>query len=530
MAVLAIPALLLGLARTVHAQAPAVAEEIRRRVELLREGRPLVLAGAPIASGTNLASLYEERTFAPLWTDTAVAAELLRVIREAATDGLDPLDYHLETIDGMPRVHPSAAAEAEADLLMSDALAGLAHDLRFGRVDPGTLPHGWRIPRGADSLPAAMLQAMVTRGDLAATMDSLRPSHFIYRGLQGALADYRELAVGGGWQPLPAGPTLRVDSAGPRVAMLRRRLAVEGDLTPHSDTTSEVFDSVLDAAVRRFQHRHALNEDGVVGPGTLRELNVPVETRIDQIRINLERARWVLHDLEDAIVAVNIAGQRTYLVEHGGVVWESRAIVGRSYTRTPVFAAAMRYIVLNPTWTVPPGIVGEVLAAVRADPDYLRRERMRILNPAGRVVDPSSIDFTRMTARNFPYTFRQDAGPANPLGRIKFMFPNEHNVYLHDTPARALFDREDRTFSHGCIRVQDPLRLAELLLGDAGWDRTGLEAAIATGETRTIQLPAPVPTLMLYWTASTDLHGELHYYRDVYGRDAALLEALGPDT
>jgi murein L,D-transpeptidase YcbB/YkuD len=278
--------------------------------------------------------------------------------------------------------------------------------------------------------------------------------------------------------------------------------------------------------VRKFQHRHGLNDDGVVGRATLAEMNVPVETRIEQLRINLERARWVTHGLPDTFVAVNVAGARVYFLRAGQVVFESRAIVGKSYTRTPVFSAPMRYIDLNPTWTVPPGIVGEVLARVKKEPGYLAKEGMWVLH-GGRPVDPTAIDFSSYSARTFPYVFRQAPGPANPLGHIKFVFPNEHNVYLHDTPSRSLFEREERLFSHGCIRVENPLRLAELVLDDPVlWSRASIEAAISTGETRTIRLERPLPVLILYWTASTDLDGELHFYRDVYKRDAELLAAL----
>ncbi|MHB1168278.1 MAG: L,D-transpeptidase family protein, partial [Longimicrobiales bacterium] len=292
------------------------------------------------------------------------------------------------------------------------------------------------------------------------------------------------------------------------------------------DSSGDRFDAALEAAVRSFQHRHGLNEDGIVGPATVAELNVPVERRIEQVRANLERARWITHDLPDTFLAVNIAGAKAYLVRGGAVVFESRAVVGAVNTATPVFRASLQYLDLNPTWTVPPGIVGEVLAAVRRDPRYLKRNDFVVLDRNGRSVDALRVDFAGYTARTFPYVFRQKPGPANPLGRIKFMFPNRYNVYLHDTPARELFGREQRTFSHGCIRVEDPLRLAELVLDDVAWSRAAIEAAMADGRTRTIRLEKALPVLLLYWTASTDLHGELHYYRDVYERDAPLLREL----
>jgi murein L,D-transpeptidase YcbB/YkuD len=201
--------------------------------------------------------------------------------------------------------------------------------------------------------------------------------------------------------------------------------------------------------------------------------------------------------------------------------------VGADATRTPVFTADMRYVVLNPTWTVPRSIVGEVLDLARADADYLRREGMRLFDASGNEVDAAAVDLTRYTAADFPYVFRQDPGPGNALGRIKLMLPNAHHVYLHDTPSRTLFAREERLFSHGCIRIQDPLGLAELVLGEPQtWNRATLEAGIATGETRTIPLARPVPVFVLYWTAGVDAMGTPHYYADVYDRDAGVLAAL----
>jgi len=187
----------------------------------------------------------------------------------------------------------------------------------------------------------------------------------------------------------------------------------------------------------------------------------------------------------------------------------------------------MRYVDLNPTWTVPPGIVGEVMADIRRDPGYLERHAMKVLDAAGHVVDPGDVDFSRYTESTFPYVFRQDPGPTNPLGRIKLMFPNEHNVYLHDTPTPELFGREERLFSHGCIRVEDPLGLAELVLGDpTKWNRATLREAIDSGAQRTIRLPRPVPVFVLYWTAAVDLQGRIHFSEDVYHRDPAILSAL----
>jgi L,D-transpeptidase YcbB len=320
-----------------------------------------------------------------------------------------------------------------------------------------------------------------------------------------ALARLRAIERQGGWPVVPAGARLELGAADPRVAVLRRRVALDGDLA--ADDGSSLFDAVVEAAVRSFQHRHGLNVDGIAGPATLAALNVPVGRRIEQVRVNLERARWIADDVAEELVVVNVAGALVYLVGSGEVQAEARAVVGKPYTRTPTFTAPMRYIELNPTWTVPPGIVGEILSQVRRNRDYLRQQQIRVFTRGGRELDRNSIDFGQYTGATFPYVFRQDPGPLNPLGRIKFVFPNAYNVYLHDTPARELFQREQRTFSHGCVRLENPLRLAELLLGEPErWNVAMLQQAIDSGSTQTIALRAPLPPARYTMVALTAKH------------------------
>ena len=242
--------------------------------------------------------------------------------------------------------------------------------------------------------------------------------------------------------------------------------------------------SLVDA-VRNFQARHGLGPDGIVGAATLAELNVPVAVRVEQIRANLERVRWVLYDPESEFLVVNIAGFRLYLLRRGDVVWRTRVQVGRPYRQTPIFKAEMTYLVVNPTWTVPPGILrNDIVPAVRRDPDYLASRNIELFDQNDMLVDPATVDWSR---RGFPYRFVQRPGEDNALGRIKFMFPNQHAVYLHDTPSRDLFDRDSRAFSSGCIRVENPFELAEQLLGSAR-ARERLEAVVASGRTETVFL------------------------------------------
>lgn len=502
-----------------------VAEAIRQRVDQLRESGELRVGGVRVDTAGGLVRLYEGRAFRPLWSDAA-ARELLRFVRGVEADGLRPEHYHVDALaeaGSGPGLGPERAAEVE--LLRSGVLLAVASDLARGRVDPRSLDARWGVSRpDVPLLDPDSLAVFVARGQVIRALDRLRPQHAIYRNMMAALATYRDVAARGGWPAVPEGTFLEVDSAGPAVPLLRRRLTWEGDLPRGTDTLSATFDSTLHAGVRRFQHRHGLNDDGVVGAATLAALNVPVETRVAQLRLNLERARWALRQLAHTFVAVNVAGQRVYVMQGDTVPLEMRAVVGKDYTRTPVFSAPMRYLVLNPTWTVPRSINGEILANIRRDPAYLERQGMQVLDEGGSPMDPGQVDFQRYTGGSFPYVFRQLPGPTNALGHIKFMFPNPFNVYLHDTPSRSLFAREERLFSHGCIRVEQPLALAALLLD--GLSADDVERAIATGETRIIDLPQPVPVLVLYWTAATDLHGEVHFYRDIYGRDAALLDAL----
>lgn len=257
---------------------------------------------------------------------------------------------------------------------------------------------------------------------------------------------------------------------------------------------------------------------------------MPVQRRVDQLRLTLERARWVLGGIGENFLVVNIAGFTAYLIADRQVAWETRVVVGREQQQTPVFRGDLQYIVFNPTWTVPYSIATrELLPEIKSRPDWFAKHDFDLKDAAGRMVDPSTVDWASVTRRNFNYRLVQRPGPNNALGQVKFMLPNEYAVYLHDTPARQLFGSPQRAFSHGCIRVEDPLRLAEILLASNGWDRRRIDAAIAGGTTTTTFLAEPLPVLLLYWTANVSPDGTIYFYRDVYGRDPRIAAALdGP--
>jgi len=510
-----------------------VAAQIRGHVQRLEAEAELTVRGRTVTSATVLTALYRQRGFLPAWTNPKSVDQLFIALRNIHRDGLNADDYHLGTLQDMQAQintaeTPAAAQLADFDILLTDSLIRLGYHLLVGKVDPVELDSNWNMERKHDGLDAVLaLSRAIEQGTVDNLIAALRPQHATYRRLMQALAQYRALAARGGWPSVPDGPTLKAGMSDARVVALRARLAVTQPLTGQ-DTASPLFDQRLEAAVKAFQTQHGLAADGVVGRGTLAALNVPVEGRIDQIRVNLERARWVLHDLPEEFVLVDIAGFNVRYIRNGRIVWDSRAVVGRPFRKTPVFKSRITYLELNPTWTVPPTILRQdVLPAIKQDIAYLQKQNMRVIDYNHNVIDPATVDWQRYSGRDFPYLIRQDPGPQNALGRIKFMFPNEHLVYLHDTPSKSLFERTERAFSSGCIRIEHPVRFAELLLDDpARWNRDAIIRAIESGETRNVSLPRPVTVILLYWTVASDSNGDVTFKQDIYERDAAVLAGL----
>jgi murein L,D-transpeptidase YcbB/YkuD len=290
-----------------------------------------------------------------------------------------------------------------------------------------------------------------------------------------------------------------------------------------------VFDTALEQGVVAFQDRHNLEADGAIGAQTLAAMNVTVDERIDQIRVNLERLRWVVRDIEDEFVITNIASFRTYLVRDREIVWSGRSQVGRFYRQTPVFTAKIKYLQFNPTWTVPPGILTkDILPAIQKDIGYLARKNMDLIDRDGKKVDPASVDWSQYRAGRLPpYQFVQRPGPTNALGRVKFIFPNSHFVFLHDTPSKALFERTERTFSSGCIRVENPFVFAELLLNNPGkWNSDSIQKLLDSEKPQNVFLDEPLTVMLLYGTVGATDMELVRFYNDIYQRDARVLNSL----
>ena len=517
------------------AQADTANHIIAERIDELWTTGKLNIGYADIASKHWLPDLYERNDFQLLWQNPQNVGDLLKDIGSIEEDGLNPEDYHLSQLlvlklrlDGSESPDPSLLADY--DILLTDSLVRLCYHLQFGKVDPESLDPAWNMTRQIHNQnPVAAIEKRLRTGSLAEGLKNIRPKIEYYRLLKSVLKKYRAIQDAGGWQSLPEGPTLKPGMTDPRIALLRSRLDISGDIEG-AVSDPDYFDEDLKAAVMRFQYEHRLEDDGAVGKNTYAALNIPVKKRIDQIRVNLERARWVFHKLPTDYIEVDIAGFQAYHVKSTAANWSSKVQVGKPFRKTPVFKSKIKYIVFNPNWTVPPTIIEEdILPKIKKNPGYLSQMKISVIDRKGRRVDPNSVNWSKYS-KNVPYTFRQEPGPHNALGRIKFIFPNKHFIYLHDTPSRSLYGSRQRAFSSGCIRVEKNIELAEILLNDPEkWNRETIQELIDTNQTRRVDLPQPKSVLLLYLTIWFDENDNFIFKKDVYERDRAVLDGLNEE-
>jgi len=522
--------------------ADQVQEHLRARIEQTGYPPKIVIRDELIHSSIVLPQFYEQRAYLPAWSNDKgllvfQVETLLKAIRDATLEGFTPTDYHLAKIEAtLEEVRENQAKRkpynperiADLDLLLTDAFLIYGAHLLAGRVNPETIDTQWQANRREADL-GQMLQKALDNNAIDQYIRSFLPPQAGYAHLREKLALYRAIVVRGGWLTIPIGPKLRKGDHDERTVLLRKRLAAVGDFTLAEVIDESLFDEELDRALRRFQRRHGLTVDGVLGQTTLVALNIPAERRVRQILVNMERWRWLPQDLGRRYIIVNIANYELDVIENNVEVLTTRVIVGRPYRRTPVFSDRMTYIVLNPHWYVPRNIaVKDILPDVKKEPGYLSKNNIKLFAGQGTSeIDPAAVDWSRVTESNFSYSLRQDPGPNNALGRIKFMFPNKFNVYIHDTPAKELFKKTDRGFSSGCIRIERPIELAEYVFKeDPRWTRDKIVAAINKGEEQTVRLPEPIPVHLLYWTAWVDKDGDLQLRNDIYERDSVLYEAL----
>ena len=525
-----------------------VRENLRMQVEAAGVPFKTTIAGEIIYSKEALPQFYEASAYLPVWVGKKLQnrkiKELMDALMEAELEGLNPDDYHLVKIQHfLERLKNDRFADElskvdyliQLELLLSDAFMMYGSHLLAGRVNPETIDSEWYANRRGINM-AEVLQHTMESGKISRSLHQLSPNQPDYLLLKKALEHYRQIAARGVWETIPAGPKLEKGISAPRVTLLKKRIHAEfEEYQPPNDSanseSAEIFDENLESWVLKFQSKNGLEADGMVGPETLAALNVSAANRIRQIEINMERWRWLPEDLGKKHILVNMANFEAQVVEKNKVVMNLRVIVGRSYRRTPVFSDRITYLVFNPYWNVPYKLaVEDKLPLLQKDPEYLQKQNMsvlKILDGKEIPVNPGSIDWRQYSKSNFPFKLRQAPGPLNALGQVKFMFPNQFNVYLHDTPDRSLFEKTTRSFSSGCIRIEKPLELAAYLLKDeSGWEADKIADVIKKNEPTTVFLKTPVPIHLLYWTAFVDKNNDINFRNDIYGRDKKLIHAL----
>ena len=535
----------------------------------LMVGGDVIVADA-VLHGRDLRIAYGERRFSPFWVGIDGSLDRAYAVKQALyrsfDEGLNPDDYFLATIAALIDQAHGNPGDGGGQDMATETLAALDVTLTAAVMRFGADLQGARLaPRDIDrelfdyDRPSVDRPLIAQEASAADSIDTylmdLVPADRRYGDLRRALAAHRDLALAGGWPSVPEGPTLRPGDVDARVPALRVRLTASGDYDAAAgnvaaDEAAEeiadadagdrtgpddtVFDDELVAAVERFQARHGLLVDGVVGPATRGALNVTVEDRIGQIIASLERRRWLDRDLGDTYLMVNIPAYRLTIVDGGAVLREMDVVVGRADRPTPLFSSALTWMEFNPTWTVPITIAqNDMLPRLIEDPAYLAEQGIRLYSDWGRdrvEMFAEDIEWTEVGRGIRRFMLRQEPGPANALGRVKFMMANSFSVYLHDTPTRNLFYRDRRAYSSGCVRVSDPMWLADHLMAEATNWPTRRDRLLSDWQTTRINLPQGVPTHLAYFTAWLDDDGTTHFREDVYGADRLIVEALAQQS
>ncbi|KPK48051.1 MAG: hypothetical protein AMJ84_13875 [Acidithiobacillales bacterium SM23_46] len=486
------------------------------------------VCGGAYLDTARLAPFYVIDRAVPLWVTDAgpgARAERLReALDSAGREGLVPANYRFGEIERHWQA-PAPAAQACLDLLLTDAIRRYASDVHSGRIDPREADPAW-YPRPAPFQPAEALRAAWSEHAFAAFLHDLPPPHMGYQRLREVLARYEALARDGGWTNVAAGASIEPGMRDVRVPVLRARLRAEGDLRGIT-FGGDRYDERLAAAVRRFQQRHGLTADGIVGARTRAAMNVPVAERLAQIRRTMERWRWLPRSLGDPHVLVNTAGFELDVVDGQRSVLAMRVIVGTPDQATPSFAASMDALVINPYWNVPLRIARDKLLPIQQrNPRFFVDRGFRVYPNGGespREVDPAGIDWPRVSAEGFPYRLRQEPGARNSMGRVAFVLPNPFDIFLHDTPERWLFERDTRTLSEGCVRIERFMPLALYALrGSEDWNEGRIRAEIESLRHRKVSLPRPIPVYVLYLTSWVDDAGAVHFASDAYQREGVL--------
>lgn len=513
-----------------------VEEALRNITEhLILDGDGQLPTGGVVYQPAIIEAFYSDDNYQPVWVDREQAVRVLEVLAGAAEDGLDPEDYHYTSLKAMldqSDVNWATGGRSRAlfDILLSDGVILYIRHLSQGKVDPRQMDPSFNYSRlefNPTDISTA-LRTAVSEDTIDDIMEQARPQQGFYQQMKTALANYRDLASRETFLDIPDDVVLKPGNDHVNVLALRQRLVETGHLDSGSEA-STLFDEQLEEAVRHFQKDNDLDVDSIVGKQSYALMNLSWADRVDALRLNMDRLRWIYRDISDDVIVVNIAGFELYYLRDNALVWDTPVMTGTIQHQTPVFTERLKYLEFNPTWTVPRSIIRRSLfPKFSANPQYVVDNNYDLIDRDGRDVDPLAIDWSAYSDRNFPYGVVQQPGENNALGRVKFIFPNQHAIYLHDTPSRALFSRSSRAFSAGCVRVKNPLQFAEILLDDPDkWSLQQIRDLVASGKPKErVYLPRKVDVMLLYWTTSPTSDGGVQFHPDVYNKDPAMLAAL----
>ena len=480
------------------------------------------------ARDPDVAAFYRANNYETLWTgpsevERARRAQLMQAIASADDHGLSVARYDPQGVMDMLAAVETPRDRGFAEVALSKVFLKYARDIQTGILIPNRIDSG--IVREVAYRDRTETLNGLAESRPSAFFRALPPRSLEYNALLKEKIKMERLLSAGGWGPKVQSSSLKPGASGTQVVALRNRLMAMGYL---GRSNTQVYDNDIASAVQAFQVAHGLNADGVAGGETMKQINVSVRERLQSVFVALERERWFNTERGKRHILVNLPDFTAKIVDDGNVTFQTRSVVGaRTEGRpTPEFSDTMDHMVINPSWYVPRSIITkEYLPALRRNPNAVRH--IQITDSRGRVVNRSAANFSRYTARNFPYAMRQPPGPRNALGLVKFMFPNKYNIYLHDTPAKDLFSRDVRAFSHGCVRLNDPFDFAYVLLGAQEADPEGFfQRTLKTGRETRVNLEQPVPVHIIYRTAVTNARGHTEYRADIYGRDAKIWQAL----
>ena len=470
--------------------------------------------------------VYLKNDFEPVWIHESAINDFITVILKCDEEGLNPNDYHLADIEELRGEVNTPDGVANLDIVLTDAFLLYTSHILSGKTNPVTIDAEWHVLK-TDNNPVKYVTEINDKG-IEKIVEEIAPGNKNYILLQAELKKYRSIAKKGGWDKIERGEILRQGMSSKRIVEIRKRLLITGELVPEN-LNSEYYDDTLKLAVINFQKSQGLEAIGTIGNETIDALSLPVEERIKSIEVNLERLRWLPQEVPNYYIMVNIVNFELDVIRDNTIARSHKVIVGKPYRKTPVFSSTMQYIVFNPTWTVPPTILtNDLIPEIRKNKNYLTQKNINVYDAAGKKLNPDSIDWK--SKKVISYTYRQEPGKQNALGVVKFMFPNNFNVYLHDTPSKELFEKTERAFSSGCIRVQKPLELAEYLLRDQSrWNKQFIQNVVESAITQTVMLNSKPEVYLLYLTAWVDDFGKLNFRKDIYERDENLYKALTAD-